>query len=137
MNVTYAIIISAVIAFGVTAGLGFIIIPWLRKLKFGQTILEIGPRGISQSRALPIWAALCLQSVSWLHSSLPLSFSLQTAVIWNLIIRNPYGRENVLLIAGVALAVGCGLVGFCDDFIKIKLKRNEGLSAKQKTLGQF
>ena len=34
-------IISVVIAFGITAGLGFIIIPWLRKLKFGQTILEI------------------------------------------------------------------------------------------------
>ena len=43
MNMTVAIIISAVIAFGVTAALGFVIIPWLRKLKFGQTILEIGP----------------------------------------------------------------------------------------------
>ena len=43
MNMTVAIIISSVIAFGVTAALGFVIIPWLRKLKFGQTILEIGP----------------------------------------------------------------------------------------------
>lgn len=43
MSSTAAIIVSAVIAFAVTAGLGFIIIPWLRKLKFGQTILEIGP----------------------------------------------------------------------------------------------
>ena len=41
MNTTIALIISVVIAFGITAGLGFIIIPWLRKLKFGQTILAV------------------------------------------------------------------------------------------------
>jgi phospho-N-acetylmuramoyl-pentapeptide-transferase len=47
------------------------------------------------------------------------------------------GKELVLLIAGLVLALGFGVVGFTDDFIKIKLKRNEGLSAKQKTLGQL
>lgn len=35
------------------------------------------------------------------------------------------------------MALGCGIVGFIDDFTKIKLKRNEGLSPKQKTLGQL
>ena len=44
MKSTAALIISVVIAFGITAGLGFVIIPWLRKLKFGQTILDIGPK---------------------------------------------------------------------------------------------
>ena len=43
MNSFVAIIITTVVAFGVTGGLGFVIIPWLRKLKFGQTILDIGP----------------------------------------------------------------------------------------------
>ena len=47
------------------------------------------------------------------------------------------GRELVLLFGGLLLALGCGLVGFIDDFTKIKLKRNEGLSPKQKTLGQL
>lgn len=47
------------------------------------------------------------------------------------------GRELVLLLAGLILALGCGAVGFIDDFTKIKLKRNEGLSPKQKTLGQL
>ncbi len=41
------------------------------------------------------------------------------------------------MIASVLLAIGSGIVGFLDDFIKIKLKRNKGLSAKQKTLGQI
>ncbi len=47
------------------------------------------------------------------------------------------GREIILLVAGLCLALGNGIVGFTDDFIKIKLKRNEGLSAKQKSLGQL
>ena len=38
-----SVLISLVVAFAVTAGLGFVIIPWLRKLHFGQTILDIGP----------------------------------------------------------------------------------------------
>ena len=43
MNMSVVILISVVIAFGITAALGFVIIPWLGKLKFGQTILDIGP----------------------------------------------------------------------------------------------
>lgn len=43
----------------------------------------------------------------------------------------------MLILSGLFLAFGCGVVGFADDYIKIKLKRNEGLTAKQKTLGQL
>ncbi len=40
--------------------------------------------------------------------------------------------------ASVLLAVGCnGIVGFLDDFIKIRFKRNKGLSAKQKSIGRM
>lgn len=42
------------------------------------------------------------------------------------------GRDRVLLISSLMLGIGCGLVGFTDDFIKIKMKRNEGLTPKQK-----
>ena len=47
------VIISIVIAFGITAALGFVIIPWLRKLKFGQTILEIGPSWHKSKQGTP------------------------------------------------------------------------------------
>ena len=53
MNSTAALIISVVIAFGITAGLGFVIIPWLRKLKFGQTILDIGPKWHKSKQGTP------------------------------------------------------------------------------------
>ena len=56
------VIISIVISFGITAALGFVIIPYLRKLKFGQTILEIGPSWHKSKQELQTWAELCLLS---------------------------------------------------------------------------
>ena len=37
-------VIAAAVAFAVTAGSGYFVIPYLKKLKFGQTILDIGPK---------------------------------------------------------------------------------------------
>ena len=138
MSNTVAIIISIVIAFGVTAGLGFVIIPWLRKLKFGQTILDIGPSWHKSKQGTPNMGGLMF------IIGIVASFAV-TAVTAHLLgaeLQSDYsallqGREYVLLIAGLVLALGFGVVGFTDDFIKIKLKRNEGLSAKQKTFGQL
>ena len=67
MNSTAALIISVVIAFGITAGLGFVIIPWLRKLKSVKLFLTSVLSGTNQSRAHLIWAVLCLLSVSLFH----------------------------------------------------------------------
>ena len=138
MNMTVAIIISAIVAFGVTAALGFVIIPWLRKLKFGQTILEIGPSWHKSKQGTPnmggimfiigITVAVIIAAVAFVTTGGNLETDYSAMV---------NGRENVLVIASLMLALGCGIVGFTDDFIKIKLKRNKGLSAKQKTLGQF
>jgi len=138
MSMTVAIIISAIIAFGITAALGFIIIPWLRKLKFGQTILEIGPSWHKAKQGTPNMGGLMFIIgiiIAFTAGCLTYSFSGGN-------LESDYssiftGRELVLVIASVGLALGCGIVGFTDDFIKIKLKRNEGLSAKQKTIGQL
>ena len=59
-------IAAAVTAFAVSAILGKFLIPFLRKIKFGQTIKEIGPVGIRINREPLIWADLCL---SWALSS--------------------------------------------------------------------
>lgn len=55
MSVTAAIAVAGVVAFAITGGLGFVIIPWLHKVKFGQTILDIGPSWHKKSRAPQIW----------------------------------------------------------------------------------
>ena len=138
MSMTVAIIISAIIAFGITAALGFVIIPWLRKLKFGQTILEIGPSWHKAKQGTPNMGGLMF--MIGIIAAVIISASIFVGSGGNLqtdfsdIIK---GREIVLIIASILLALGNGIVGFTDDFIKIKLKRNKGLSAKQKTLGQL
>ena len=53
MNGILAIVLSALGAFGITALLGYGIIPWLHKLKFGQTILDIGPKWHKKKQGTP------------------------------------------------------------------------------------
>ncbi len=138
MSMTVSIIISVIIAFGVTAALGFVVIPWLRKLKFGQTILDIGPSWHKSKQGTPnmggimfiigIFVSFIISAVTFV--SMGGNLESDYSVIFE-------GREKILVFASLGLALGCGIIGFTDDFIKIKLKRNEGLSPKQKTLGQL
>lgn len=133
-------IISVVVSLGITAGLGFIIIPWLRKLKFGQTILEIGPSWHKSKQGTPNMGGLMFIIgiiASFVITMLVTAFALKTNVETADIMNAQSHRDLVLLISGIILALGFGVVGFTDDFIKIKMKRNEGLTAKQKTLGQL
>ena len=133
-------IISVIIAFAVTAGLGFVIIPWLRKLKFGQTILEIGPSWHKSKQGTPNMGGLMFIIgivVSFATAMLVSVFSMKLNVETNDVMNEQTHRDAVLLISGLILALGFGIVGFADDFIKIKMKRNEGLTPKQKTAGQL
>ncbi|MGN0458748.1 MAG: phospho-N-acetylmuramoyl-pentapeptide-transferase [Eubacterium sp.] len=138
MNTTIAVIITTVISFGITAGLGFVIIPWLRKLKFGQTILDIGPSWHKSKQGTPNMGGIMFIigiTVSFIVGAL--TFHLSGGNLESDYSAVLEGRDIILLVSGLILALLCGLVGFADDFIKIKLKRNEGLSAKQKSLGQL
>lgn len=138
MNSIVAVIISVVIAFGITAALGFVIIPWLKKLNFGQTILDIGPSWHKSKQGTPnMGGFMFIIGIVISFSASALLFHFTGGKLESDYSNPIEGRDMVLLIASLALAVGCGIVGFTDDFIKIKLKRNEGLSAKQKTLGQL
>ncbi len=138
MNSTAAIIMSAIIAFGVTAALGFVIIPWLRKLKFGQTILDIGPSWHKSKQGTPNMGGImfAIGIISAVAVTL-MTVSLTGGKLESSAADVLKGRDLVLVISSLCLALGCGVVGFTDDFIKIKMKRNEGLTAKQKTAGQL
>ena len=54
MNTVLAIALSVVISFLIAFLLGFVLIPWLRKLHFGQTILEIGPAWHKSKQGTPV-----------------------------------------------------------------------------------
>ncbi len=135
-----SVIISIVLAFGITAALGFVVIPWLRKLKFGQTILDIGPSWHKAKQGTPNMGGLMFIAgiiLSFVVTMIVSVFAMDVQIETNDIMSQQNHRELVLLISGLILALGCGIVGFADDFIKIKMKRNEGLTAKQKTAGQL
>ena len=53
-------VIAALIAFAVTAAMGFFVIPYLRKLKFGQTILDIGPNWHKEKQGTPTMGGIMI-----------------------------------------------------------------------------
>lgn len=101
-----------------TVILGFFSIPLLKKLKARQSIREEGPKSHRIKSGTPTMGGL---------------FMLLSAVL--VVIFNKMIDPSVLWL--LFLTLGHGLLGFLDDFIKAEKKRNLGLTAKQKMLGQI
>lgn len=107
---------ACVISFLITALCEPILIPFLRKLKFGQTILEDGPSWHEKKQGTPTMGGLV--------------FIAATVIATLIFIRNL--RCGAILLCGVLF----GLIGFIDDYIKVVKKQNKGFSASQKFLAQ-
>ncbi|MEG6616426.1 phospho-N-acetylmuramoyl-pentapeptide-transferase [Peptococcaceae bacterium 1198_IL3148] len=116
--------VSFGIAFIVTAILGPLLIPLLRRLKFGQNIREEGPASHLQKSGTPT-----MGGIMFLIGITIASFSL---LRWNIPMSG--AKEGLIVLA---MTIGYGLVGFLDDFIKIGMKRSLGLKAREKLLGQI
>lgn len=101
-----------------TVILGFFAIPLLKKLKARQSIREEGPKSHRIKSGTPTMGGL---------------FMLLSAVL--VVVFNKMIDPSVLWL--LFLTLGHGLLGFLDDFIKAEKKRNLGLTAKQKMLGQI
>ena len=130
-----AIAIALALAFVISAVSGKWIIPWLHKLKYGQTILDIGPSWHKKKQGTPTMGGIMFIIASVLSIIITiLIFTLTKGDMSDGI--NNYGTNSkVLVYAGVILALGQGIVGFADDYISVVKKKNEGLTPKQKTLG--
>lgn len=132
MNGILAIILSAAGAFGITALLGYAIIPWLHKLKFGQTILEIGPKWHKNKQGTPTMGGIMF--------IIGIFLSAAVVLIINSLTGNGLGITDDVktkLWAGIIMSLMFGAVGFADDYIKVVKKRNLGLSIMQKTIFQL
>ena len=116
--------------FGITALLGWWMIPFLHKLKFGQTIREVGPSWHKKKQGTPTMGGLMFiaGTCAAVCACIPVYYSLA-------------GRETPLMMTkifgGLAMAVGYGAIGFMDDYIGIVKKRNLGLTERQKLVLQF
>lgn len=128
-------VIAALVAFAVTALLGYIVIPYLRKLKFGQTILDIGPNWHKDKQGTPTMGGVMIVAGVVLSVAVAFGYSALTGGRFAAELQTSY--RLVVLLAGLGLALGMGAIGFFDDYIKVVKKRNLGLTAKQKTFLQL
>lgn len=116
MNV---IIYSVIVAFLIVLLLGPIIIPALKKFKFGQFIREEGPQSHLKKAGTPTMGGIMFIIAS---------------IITTLIV---YQGITMPLLFTLITMLGYGMIGFIDDTLKIKKKNNEGLKAYQKFAGQL
>ena len=117
------IIYTILLAFIVTVLLSPVFIPFLRRLKFGQSIREEGPQSHQKKSGTPTMGGLVIL----------LSIAIATLVM-TLKFTDNISTEIFLLLF---VTLGFGTLGFLDDFIKVVMKRNLGLTSNQKLLGQI
>lgn len=111
-------ILAIIIAFAISAILCPIVIPFLHKLKFGQQVRDDGPQAHLKKQGTPTMGGLII---------------LGSIIITSIF----YIRDYPKMIPVLFVTVGFGIIGFLDDYIKIVMKRSEGLNPKQKMLGQI
>ena len=129
-------IITAIAAFVITAAFGMILIPFLKKLHFGQTILDIGPKWHKSKQGTPIMGGFMFIVGTLL--ALFIGFSLSYAFNFEIYYKDFEIQSRLMqIIAGIALALFMSFIGFMDDYIKAVKKQNLGLKARQKTFLQL
>lgn len=111
------IVIPVLAAFAVTALLGPVVIPFLRKLKVGQTERKeleshLKKNGTPTMGGLMILAGIILTSIFYI-------------------------KDYPKIIPVLFVTIGYGVIGFLDDYLKVVLKRSDGLLAWQKMLCQI
>ncbi len=131
----YTAVVVAIVSFAVTALLGFVVIPYLRKLKFGQTILDEGPNWHKDKQGTPTMGGVMIVAGVLLSVAAGFGYSYLTKGDYAAEMSTPYNLTIVL--AGIVMALCMCAIGFFDDYIKVVKKRNLGLTAKQKTFMQL
>ncbi len=149
MDVVIKCLVGAVIAFGISFGLGYIIIPFLHKLKFGQTILDIGPKWHKNKQGTPtmggilfilgtVIAFVVMVIIDKILGGDIIGSVITSADSVNLVneISEVAKSNYIKVIGGLIMALGFAFIGFLDDYIKVVKKRNLGLTILQKTILQ-
>ena len=111
MNIT--ILMSVIISFAISVVLGPVVIPFLRRLKIGQTVRDEGPQSHLKKNGTPTMGGILI-----------LLGVVGTSIL--------YVKDYPGILPILFVTLGFGLIGFMDDYIKVVLKRSMGLRAWQK-----
>ncbi len=132
--VKVSFLIAIFTGFLVAAISGFVVIPWLRKLKYGQTINEIGPTWHQTKQGTPTMGGIMFIIGTLAGVVGGYSLLLSSEQVFMEIM---YQNQTISLLISMLTALSFGLIGFIDDYIKVVKKRNLGLTEKQKLVLQF
>lgn len=114
----YLVVLPCIISFVVCVILCPLLIPFLKKLKFGQYVRDDGPESHLKKSGTPTMGGIVI---------------VLSIAITSLFYMNDYPDIVPILFA----TIGFGIIGFMDDYIKVVMKRSLGLHAWQKLLGQI
>ncbi|WP_349410411.1 phospho-N-acetylmuramoyl-pentapeptide-transferase [Pseudalkalibacillus sp. SCS-8] len=116
------LIVTLLASFIVAVVLSPIFIPFLKRLKFGQSIREEGPKSHQKKSGTPTMGGIVI---------------IVSLIVSTLLISLYFGLFTIEIMILLFVTLGYGIIGFIDDFIKVVMKRNLGLTSKQKLLGQL
>lgn len=116
------VIFTLIGAFIIAVAISPSMIRFLRKLKFRQNIRDEGPKWHQSKAGTPTMGGIIILLSALIASCLAVTFQFK----WN---------TNIIML--IIVTLGFGLIGFIDDFIKVVLKRNLGLTSKQKFILQL
>ena len=117
-NAYFSVIAPLVLSFGLSAAACPLLIPFLKRLKFGQQVRDDGPQAHLKKAGTPTMGGIAF---------------LGAILITGLVFAPSHPRVLPVLL----MTVGFGLIGFTDDYIKIVRKHSEGLNPKQKMAAQL
>ena len=109
----YKVFIPVLISFAISVILGPLVIPVLRRLKMGQTEIEEGVQSHLKKAGTPTTGGVII---------------LLSVVVTSVL----YIKDYPKIIPILFVTLGFGLIGFLDDYLKVVLKRSDGLFPKQK-----
>ncbi|MGM9986609.1 MAG: phospho-N-acetylmuramoyl-pentapeptide-transferase [Bacillaceae bacterium] len=114
--------LTILIAFAVTVILSPFFIPFLHRLKYGQSIREEGPKSHQKKSGTPTMGGIVI---------------LIGLFIATIVMTFVYDLFSISTFIVLFTTLGYGLIGFLDDYIKVVKKRNLGLTSLQKIIGQL
>ena len=128
------LVIAALLSLIVTALSGFFILPWLKRLHYGQNIKEVGPTWHNKKQGTPMMGGLMfiLGSITAIAVAFGTLLVAQPDLLSGL-----QAQQCATLLISLMATIGFSFVGFVDDYLKVVHKQNLGLSARYKILMQI